>query len=148
MSITRRYLWFLIYIVRSVHKILKKDLNLKDGFADNHVMLLDPAAGTATFVIRAIEEALSEYREGKLAGLIPFVISNHIIPHFYAFELLIVPYVIGHLRMASYLEDRWNYRYREGERFRFYLTNSLEMKEPEQMPLLTELTEEGREGRR
>ena len=138
------------YIVRSVHKILKKDLNLKDGFADNHVMLLDPAAGTATFVIRAIEEALSEYREGKLAGLAPFVISNHIIPHFYAFELLIVPYVIGHLRMASYLEDRWNYRYREGERFRFYLTNSLEMKEPEpeQMPLLTELTEEGREAKK
>jgi len=138
------------YIVRSVHKILKKDLNLKDGFADNHVMLLDPAAGTATFVIRAIEEALSEYREGKLAGLIPFVISNHIIPHFYAFELLIVPYVVGHLRMASYLADRWNYRYREGERFRFYLTNSLEMKEPEpeQMPLLTELTEEGREAKK
>jgi len=136
------------YIVRSVHKILKKDLNLKDGFADNHVMLLDPAAGTATFVIRAIEEALSEYREGKLAGLAPFVISNHIIPHFYAFELLIVPYVIGHLRMASYLVDRWNYRYREGERFRFYLTNSLEMKEPEQMPLLTELTEEGREAKK
>ena len=136
------------YIVRSVHKILKKDLNLKDGFADNHVMLLDPAAGTATFVIRAIEEALSEYREGKLAGLIPFVISNHIIPHFYAFELLIVPYVIGHLRMASYLADRWNYRYKEGERFRFYLTNSLEMKEPEQMPLLTELTEEGREAKK
>ena len=111
-------------------------------------MLLDPAAGTATFVIRAIEEALSEYREGKLAGLIPFVISNHIIPHFYAFELLIVPYVIGHLRMASYLADRWNYRYKEGERFRFYLTNSLEMKEPEQMPLLTELTEEGREAKK
>ena len=136
------------YIVRSVHKILKKVLNLKDGFADNHVMLLDPAAGTATFVIRAIEEALSEYREGKLAGLIPFVISNHIIPHFYAFELLIVPYVVGHLRMASYLADRWNYRYREGERFRFYLTNSLEMKEPEQMLLLTELTEEGREAKK
>jgi len=58
------------YIVRSVHKILKKDLNLKDGFADNHVTVLDPAAGTATFVIRAIEEALSEYREGKLAGLL------------------------------------------------------------------------------
>ena len=136
------------YIVKSVHKILKKDLNLKDGFADNHVMLLDPAAGTATFVIRAIEEALSEYREGKLAGLAPFVISNHIIPRFYAFELLIVPYVIGHLRMASYLEDRWDYRYREGERFRFYLTNSLEMKEPEQVPLLTELTEEGREAKK
>ena len=136
------------YIVRSVHKILKKDLGLKDGFANKHVMLLDPAAGTATFVIRAIEEALSEYREGKLAGLLPFAITDHIIPHFYAFELLIVPYVMGHLRMASYLEDRWNYRYKEGERFRFYLTNSLEMKEPEQAPLLTELTEEGREAKK
>jgi len=50
--------------------------------------------------------------------------------------------------MASYLEDRWNYRYSEGERFRFYLTNSLEMKEPEQVPLLAELTEEGREAKK
>jgi predicted helicase len=136
------------YIVRSVHKILKRDLNLRDGFADTHVRVLDPAAGTASFVIRAIEEALSEYRESKLAGLIPFVITDHILPHFYAFELLIVPYVMGHLRMVAYLEDRWNYRYREGERFRFYLTNSLEMKEPEQVPLLTELTEEGREAKK
>lgn len=48
------------------------------------------------------------------------------------------------MRMAPYLEERWNYRYKEGERFRFYLTNSLEMKEPEQVPLLAELTEEGR----
>jgi predicted helicase len=136
------------YIVRSVHKILKRDLGLKDGFADTHVRVLDPAAGTASFVIRAIEEALSEYRESKLAGLIPFVINDHILPHFYAFELLIVPYVIGHLRMVAYLEDRWNYRYREGERFRFYLTNSLEMKEPEQVPLLTELTEEGKEAKK
>ncbi len=136
------------YIVRSVHQILKRDLDLRDGFADKQVTLLDPAAGTATFVIRAIEEALSEYREGKQAGLVPFVINDHILPHFYAFELLIVPYVMGHLRMVAYLEDRWSYRYREGERFRFYLTNSLEMKEPEQVPLLTELTAEGREAKK
>ncbi len=101
--------------------------------------LLDPAAGTLTFVIRAIEEALSESKDSGFKGLIPPYIEKHIIPHFYAFELLIVPYIIGHLRAALYLKERRNYRLRGNEKVQFYLTNSLEMKEPEQVPLLLSL---------
>jgi predicted helicase len=43
------------------------------------------------------------------------------------------------------LEKVWDYEFEEDDRFQFYLTNTLEMKEPEQELLLQQLTEEGRE---
>jgi hypothetical protein len=45
------------------------------------------------------------------------------------------------------LEKVWDYEFEEDDRFQFYLTNTLEMKEPEQELLLQQLTEEGREAR-
>ena len=106
-------------------------------------MLLDPAAGTLTFVIRAIREALGELDRRGLRGLAPSYLEQHILQHFFAFELLIVPYIIGHLRISMILEHEWKYTFKEHERFNFYLTNTLEMKTPGQAVLLPELTQEG-----
>jgi predicted helicase len=77
--------------------------------------------------------------------MIPLNIKNHILADFYAFEIQVVPYIIGHLRVAMSLEKVWDYEFEEDDRFQFYLTNTLEMKEPEQELLLQQLTEEGRE---
>ena len=43
------------------------------------------------------------------------------------------------------LEKVWDYEFDKDDRFQFYLTNTLEMKEPEQELLLQQLTEEGQE---
>ncbi|RLG35949.1 MAG: DNA methyltransferase, partial [Candidatus Alkanophagales archaeon] len=143
------------YIVASAHKLLQTKFGLELGLAEQGVKLLDPAAGTLTFVIRAIGRALAEFESRGLGGLIPFYIKHHILKNFYAFEISLVPYVIGHLRVAKYLEDRWGYKLgetsppdrselREPDRFQFYLTNTLEMRKPSEAPLLMELTEEGK----
>ena len=133
------------YIVASVHKLLKEKFRKHQGLAEYGVKLLDPAAGTLTFVIRAIGRALAELKDHRLDGLIPSNIKGHILSDFFAFEILIVPYVVGHLRVAMYLEDKWGHKLEEDdERIKFYLTNSLELKEPEQMLFLPELTEEGK----
>ncbi|RLA91822.1 MAG: hypothetical protein DRG69_09710 [Deltaproteobacteria bacterium] len=86
-----------------------------------------------------------ELRERKRIkrGLVPLIIQSHIIPHFYAFEILMAPYIIGHLRMAMRLEEL-GYELKEGERIRFYLTNTLEMKKPKEALFLPELSEEGK----
>jgi hypothetical protein len=136
------------YIVRSIHGLLKETFGKDKGLAEDDVMLLDPAAGTLTFVIRALREALSELRNRGLEGLVPSYIERHILLHFYAFELLIVPYIIGHLRVSTVLEREWNYTFEEHERFRFYLTNTLEMGTPKQAALLPELTQEGQEAKK
>ena len=41
------------YIVRSLHHILKEHFNRQDGFASDTVTVLDPAAGTLTFLAEA-----------------------------------------------------------------------------------------------
>lgn len=47
------------YIVRSLHRILKTHFDKSDGLASDGVTLLDPAAGTRTFVARATQQAVA-----------------------------------------------------------------------------------------
>lgn len=136
------------YIVKSIHKLLKEKFGKEKGLAEEGLKLLDPAAGTLTFIIRALGRALLELQDNRMGGMIPLNIKNHILADFYAFEIQVVPYIIGHLRVAMSLEKAWDYEFSKDERFQFYLTNTLEMKEPEQELLLPQLTEEGREARK
>ncbi|MCX8097387.1 MAG: N-6 DNA methylase, partial [Spirochaetes bacterium] len=45
------------YIVNSVDEILKREFNYVEGFANESVTVLDPAAGTMSFLIKIIEKA-------------------------------------------------------------------------------------------
>jgi len=49
------------YIVRSIHALLKDKFGRNDGLASDSVTLLDPAAGTMTFVAEAAHVASEEY---------------------------------------------------------------------------------------
>ena len=136
------------YIVKSIHKLLKEKFGKDKGLAEEGLKLLDPAAGTLTFIIRALGRALLELQDKRLGGMIPSNIKNHILSDFYAFEIQVVPYIIGHLRVAMSLEKVWDYEFEKGDRFQFYLTNTLEMKEPKQELILRQLTEEAQEAKR
>jgi predicted helicase len=57
------------------------------------------------------------------------------------------PYAVGHFKVSMVLEEM-GYRFKEGERFKFYLTNIWEMKEPRQISFLIDLTKEGREAKK
>ncbi|MDD3656470.1 MAG: N-6 DNA methylase [Atribacterota bacterium] len=131
------------YIVKAIHSILKTNFNLSDGLANPEVKLLDPAGGTLTFPAKAINLAAEEYRSKYGKGALHQWIKNHILNNFYAFELMMAPYAIGHLKMGFIL-DELGYQLAEDERFKLYLTNTLEMEEIEQMPILifTSISEE------
>ncbi len=131
------------YIVRAVHHLLKTRFGLTDGLADSQVTLLDPAAGTLTFPAEAVQLAFREFTEKYGEGAKEAILRNHILPHFYAFELLMAPYAIGHMKIGFLLETL-NVPLRNGERFQFYLTNTLEMEDLEKinLPGLSSLSEE------
>jgi len=135
------------YIVRSIHKILKEKFGKAEGLATKDVTLLDPAAGTLTFVVQAIKQVQKELEERKKEGLIVPYIKEHIVPHFHAFEILVAPYTVGHFKVSMVLEEM-GYRFKEGKRFQFYLTNTLEMKAPKQISFLIDLAKEGQEAKR
>jgi len=133
------------YIVRSLHQLLKEKFGRSDGLASEGVTLLDPAAGTMTFVARACQEAVREF-EGKYGtGGREEFIRQHILKNYYAFELMMAPYAVGHLKMSFFLEEL-GHRLSDDERFQFYLTNTLEMEELEQthLPGMASLAQESR----
>jgi len=131
------------YIDRSVNIVLKERFSKSDGFASDSVTVLDPAAGTLTFLAEAsrlaIMEFTAKYGEG---GKVKFI-EDHILRDFYAFEIMMAPYAVGHLKM-SFLLDEMGYRMNKDERFKMYLTNTLEMEEFDQttMPGMASLAEE------
>ncbi len=131
------------YIVRSLHALLKSRFNQTDGLASKDVTLLDPAAGTMTFVARAAEQAVQEFVGKYGTGGREELIRNHILHNFYAFELMMAPYAVGHLKMAFFLEEL-GHPLQEDERVPFYLTNTLDMSELEasKLPGLSSLAEE------
>ncbi len=133
------------YIVRSLHGLLKTEFGKADGLASKGVTLLDPAAGTMTFVARAAQKAVSEFQAKYGSGGTGDFIRDHILRNFYALELMMAPYAVGHLKMSFYLEEL-GHRLADDERVRFYLTNSLEIEELSQpeFPGLSALAEESR----
>jgi len=135
------------YITTSIHKLLKEKFGKAEGLATNDVTLLDPAAGTLTFVVQAIKQVQKELEEGNKAGLVKSYIEEHVLRHFHAFEILVAPYTVGHFKVSMVLEEM-GYKFKENERFQFYLTNTLEMKEPKQISFLIDLAKEGQEAKR
>ncbi len=131
------------YIVRAIHSILKSHFGLADGLASEEVKLLDPAAGTLTFPAEAIRLAVQEHIEKYGKGDLHQWIRKTILQNYYAFELMMAPYAIGHLKMGFIFEEI-GYKMADDERFKLYLTNTLEMEEIEQIsiPGLSSLSEE------
>jgi len=131
------------YIVRSIHSILKTHFGLSDGLASQEVKLLDPAGGTLTFPAAAIHLAAKEFVKKYGEGGLHYWIKNHILQDFYAFELMMAPYAIGHLKIGFIL-DELSYNLADDERFKLYLTNTLEMEEIKQIsiPGVSSLSEE------
>jgi predicted helicase len=96
--------------------------------ADPAVTLLDPAAGTLTFPVEAMRLAVDEYTQKYGQGNKNGFIKNQLLKNYYAFELMMAPYAIGHLKMSFLLEELGCPLSNE-ERFQLYLTNTLTMEE-------------------
>ncbi len=116
------------FIVRSLHQILKDKFNISDGLASKNVTLLDPAGGTLSFLAKAIETAVEEFESKYGKGAVKTFLKDQILQNYYSFELMMAPYAIGHMKMSFLLEEL-GYRMEDDERVKYYLTNTLEMKE-------------------
>lgn len=122
------------FIVDAVDHILRTELGIEDGLADNSlieykekqthkVQILDPATGTGTF-LAAVAEKIKETYKGQ-EGLWAEDVAAHIVPRLNAFEYLMAPYTMAHLKLATSLGlDKMNNE--NVDRLNIYLTNSLE----------------------
>ncbi|MBN2058051.1 MAG: N-6 DNA methylase [Candidatus Saganbacteria bacterium] len=129
------------FIVRAVDHLLEKEFGLAGGLADtaklangrHRVQVLDPAAGTGTFisaVIRMIYERLKKQgQEGRWTAYV----HNDLLPRLHGFELMMAPYTIAHLKLSLAFKQTgfWKFHRRLG----IYLTNSLEKSDHQQTEL-------------
>ena len=147
------------YIVRSVHELLQKEFGLEDGLADittwgeitkrnkeikipegvspnePFVQILDPAVGTATFLVEVIDvihkTMMTKWlKMGYMALEFPQLwneyVPTHLLPRVYGYELMMAPYAIAHMRLGLKLFET-GYRFGSNTpRANIYLTNSLE----------------------
>ncbi|MEI7989401.1 MAG: type ISP restriction/modification enzyme [Chloroflexota bacterium] len=146
------------YIVRSVHELLQSEFGIEDGLAstitwgemaEKHpdlkipegtspaspfVQILDPATGTATFLVEVIEviqrtlqakwekQHLSPAQQHKQWNE---YVPQHLLPRLHGYELMMAPYAIAHMKIGLKLHET-GYRFESNERVRVYLTNALE----------------------
>ncbi len=133
------------YIVKSLHHLLKTNFDLEDGLAAKEVKLLDPAGGTLTFPVEAIKIAVKEYVNKYGEGGKHNLIKNQILKNYFAFELMMAPYAIGHMKIGFMLEEL-GYQLEDDDRFNLFLTNTLDMEDLGQttIPGLSSLSEESK----
>jgi len=136
------------FIVRGVDHLLRTKFEIADGLADETVHILDPATGTGTFLLSAIQEVnqtISKRNEGLGENVIQMefkkILEEHILQHFYGFELLAAPYAIAHLKLTleshklgNIVSTNKSQDNHTTNRFKIYLANTLD--NPEQPPKL------------
>ncbi|MCG9880411.1 MAG: N-6 DNA methylase [Bacteroidia bacterium] len=139
------------FIVRAVDDILKTEFDLPQGLADtskvkikvpqhrnkkevlveeevHRVQILDPATGTGTFLAEVVKHVHKKF-EGQ-QGIWSNYVETHLISRLNGFELLMASYAMAHLKMDLLLKET-GFKPTKDQRFRIYLTNSLEESHPE-----------------
>jgi len=135
------------FIVRAVDDILKTEFDLPQGLADNSktrikieqqgkkveqdvhkVQILDPATGTGTFLAEVVKHIHKKF-EGQ-QGIWSNYVETHLLPRLNGFELLMASYAMAHLKLDLLLTET-GYKPTTNQRYRVYLTNSLEESHPD-----------------
>ena len=135
------------FIVRAVDDILKTEFGLSQGLADtsktkikvdlqgkkvekdvHRVQILDPATGTGTFLAEVIRQIHQKFEGQK--GIWSNYVENNLIPRLNGFELLMASYAMAHLKLDLLLSET-GFKPTKDQRFRVYLTNSLEESHPD-----------------
>ncbi len=131
------------YIVRSVDSLLRNRFDLADGLADTRqieveaadgklessprVLILDPAAGTGTFLREVVASIRETVERQGLAGAWPGYVRDHLLPRLFGFELMMAPYAICHLKLALEISGpQAGFAMPGGARLNVFLTNTLE----------------------
>ncbi len=135
------------FIVRAVDDILKTEFDMPQGLADtsktkikvnqqgkqvekevHKVQILDPATGTGTFLAEVVKHIYKKFKGQQ--GIWSDYVETHLLPRLNGFELLMASYAMAHLKLDLLLTET-GYKPTTNQRFRVYLTNSLEESHPD-----------------
>ena len=86
--------------VRLVAQLLQERFGKDFSFVDEGVTTLDPSGGTGTYILAAIQHGLDQVARLRGAGMRKNA-ATQAGKNMYAFEILVGPYAVAHLRIAQ-----------------------------------------------
>ncbi|MDA8064547.1 MAG: N-6 DNA methylase [Thermaerobacter sp.] len=123
------------YMVARVDRVLREEMGIADGFADPCVYVLDPCAGTGSFLVEVLRRIAATLREKGQDALTADDVKQAALERIYGFEILPAPFVVAHLQLGLLLESLGAPLSVVGdERAGVYLTNALTGWEPPKGP--------------
>ena len=90
--------------VRLAGELLRTRFRKQSAFADDDVVVLDPAVGTGTYPLAVMEHAAEAVRERLGPGAVTGKLRS-LADRLYAFEILVGPYSVAHLRLSQWLKS-------------------------------------------
>ncbi len=119
------------------HQIVDIDPNTPDGYARktrvfHKVQILDPAAGTGTFLAEIVKVIYSKFQNQP--ALWQEYVENELFPRLNGFEFMMAPYSIAHIKLDLLLSET-GFKHSGNKRLNIYLADSL--KAPNDNPINT-----------
>ncbi|MFW6098273.1 MAG: type ISP restriction/modification enzyme, partial [Chloroflexota bacterium] len=112
------------YMVERVDTVLRQELGIADGLADDNVYVLDPAAGTGAYLVEVLHKIAETERAKGNEALAAARVKAAAQERVFGFELLPAPFVISHLQLGLLLRNL-GAPLTGDQRAGVYLTNSL-----------------------
>jgi len=123
------------YQVERVNRVLREELNIVDGLADEQVFVLDPCCGTGAYLVEVLKRIHKTLEEKGTSALTAQNVKEAARKRVFGFEILPAPFVISHLQLGLLLRTLGAPLNAEGnERAGVYLTNALTGWEPLEDP--------------
>lgn len=133
------------FMVHAVDQILKDTFGMADGLADQStwaevcrhldipvpkgidpkspfLSMLDPATGTGTYLVEWLRRAEQSFKANNPKGDWAERLSTFVLPSMHAFEIMLAPYAIAHLKVALEAHSQGL----GGANCAIYLTDTLE----------------------
>lgn len=118
------------YQVARVDAVLREELGIVDGLADERVRVLDPCCGTGAYLVEVLRKIAQTLREAGGDALLGDDVRRAATERVFGFELLPAPFVVAHLQLGLLLQNLDAPLSHEGERVGVFLTNALTGWEP------------------
>jgi Type ISP C-terminal specificity domain/N-6 DNA Methylase len=112
------------YQVGKIDRLLREDLGCIRGFADENVIVLDPACGTGAYLLEVLRYAAAQLEEEGAGGTLAAKLLDAVCRRFIGFEILTAPFVISQLQLYLLL-SRLGVAPDEKHRPAVFLTNAL-----------------------
>lgn len=135
------------YMVARVDAVLREELDIPDGLADERVYILDPCCGTGAFLVETLNCIGERLRSSVGDALAAAAVKHAAMKRVFGFELMPAPFVVAHLQLGLLLQRlHAPLEHSTEERAAIYLTNALTGWEPpttaKQQLSFTEMEEE------